>query len=227
MNKIFYILIILANSMLAQVLDSIQIVRSFQIGVGRIINTLALQENYNDVEYITGWDFNANFLFHNLTRIELKYCSFEQTDILPFWKNVQLQNFNLNYHYVISSNDGVFFIYPLFGVAYTKFSSFQLLDKNFQRIHQNKIYYRWGLNAGLGAELHLKFFSIFVDYNMRITKITSDNTPNVRNVGFSAGIRIFYFQLYWHKNPPSPSHKIKKRKRRHLFDRLNDRYHWF
>lgn len=94
---------------------------------------------------------------------------------------------------------------------------------------------------GGGAEFHIRFFSIFVNYNMRVTKITSDNTPNVRNVSFSAGIRLFYFKMFWKKekakdidNPEIKENKInipkskhKKRKRRVLFERLHDRYHWF
>ncbi|GAB4208822.1 MAG: hypothetical protein Fur0023_20670 [Bacteroidia bacterium] len=228
MIKIFLILFIFGVSVSAQTLDSVQIVRSFQIGAGRILSTLALQENYDDVEYIIGWDFNTNFLFHNLTRIEFKYCNFEKTDILPFWKNAHLQNFNLNYHVVISNETGSFFIYPSIGAAYTLFQSYQVMDKNFRSVNTDKTYTQLGLNGGLGAELHAKFFSIFVDYNMRVTKITSDNTPNVRNVGFSAGIRLFYFQLHWRKNNVSPQKKnIKKRKRRKVFDLLHDRYHWF
>lgn len=226
--------VISATFAFSQTLDSIQIIRSFQIGAGRTISTLALQENYNDVEYISGWDFNANYLFHNLTRLEFKYCNFEKIDILPFWKNAHLQNFNLNFHFIISNQSGSFFIYPLFGVAYTKFQSFQLIDKNFQKINQNRTYYQLGLNAGLGAEVHLKFMSIFVDYNMRVTKITSDNVTNVRNVSFTAGLRLFYFQLHWHKENITPENKIspqkhhpKKRKRKKLFDVLHDHYHWF
>lgn len=212
----------------SQTFDSVQIIRSFQIGAGRIISTLALQENYNDVEYISGWDFNANYLFHNLTRLEFKYCTFEKVDILPFWKNAQLQNFNLNFHYVTSNETGSFFLYPLVGIAYTQFSSFQLIDKNFNKINQDRKYFQLGLNGGLGAEVHLKFLSIFVDYNMRVTKITSDNTPNVRNVSFSGGIRLFYFKLHWHTNTEGhKNHYLKKRKRRKLFENLYDRYHWF
>ncbi|RME15144.1 MAG: hypothetical protein D6799_06360, partial [Bacteroidetes bacterium] len=119
MTKILLIPFLLGVSVCAQTLDSIQIIRSFQVGAGRILSTLALQENYNDVEYLTGWDWNANYLFHNLTRIEFKYCNFEKTDILPFWKNAHLRNFNLNYHVVISNETGSFFIYPLIGLAYT------------------------------------------------------------------------------------------------------------
>lgn len=231
MIKIFLIPFIFCVSVSAQTLDSVQVIRSYQIGAGRILSTLALQENYNDVEYLTGWDFNANFLFHNLTRIEFKYCNFEKTDILPFWKNAHLQNFNLNYHVVISNETGSFFIYPLFGAAYTVFQSYQVMDKNFQSINQNKTFTQLGLNGGLGVEVHAKFLSIFVDYNMRVTKITSDNTPNVRNVSFSAGIRLFYFQLYWHKEKlRDKKHKkppLKKRKRKKVFEMLHDRYHWF
>lgn len=211
----------------AQTLDSIQVIRSFQTGGGRIISTLSLQENYNDVEYISGWELNANYLFHNLTRLEFKFCTFEKTNILPFWKDAQLQNFNLNFHYITSNQTGSFFLYPLFGLSYTKFSSFQLIDKNFNKINQDKIFTQFGFNAGLGAEVHFKFLSIYADYNMRITKITSDNTTNVRNVSFSAGIRLFYFRMHWHKEDVSKKAKIKKRKRRKLFDILHDRYHWF
>lgn len=227
---VFYsiVFVCFTSFLFSQTLDSIQIIRSFQIGAGRIVNTLALQETYDDVAYINGWDFNANYLFHNLTRLEFKYCSFEKTDILPFWKNAHLQNFNMNYHYVISNKDGLFFIYPMFGIAYTRFSSFQLIDKDFRPVQQDKIYYQWGLNAGLGAELHIRFFSVFIDYNMRVTKIITDNTTNVRNVGFSVGIRLFYFQLHWHKeNDLKQKSRLKKQKPRRLFDRLHDRYHWF
>ncbi len=226
--QVFLLIFILNRLVLSQTLDSIQVIRSFQIGVGKILNTLALQENYNDVEYIEGWDFNAHYLFHNLTRLELKYSYFQKIDILPFWKSAELQNYNMNFHYIISNESGSFFIYPMFGVAYTKFSAFQLIDKNFQKIADDKIFYQWGMNAGLGAEVHIKFLTLFLDYNMRVTKITSDNTTNIRNVGFSAGIRLFYFQLHWHKDPSDKDKKhLKRRKRRNMFDRLYDRYHWF
>lgn len=225
----FIFIIITSLNVCAQTLDSIGIIRSFQIGAGRIINTLSLQENNNDVEYLTGWDFNANYLFNNLLRIEFKYNNFTPTDIFPFWQNAHLENFNLNLHKVISNEEGFFFIYPMIGMAYTKFSAFQKIDKNFNTINQNKTFYQFGLNAGLGAEWHIKFFSVFIDYNMRVTKITSDNSTNVRNVGFSLGARLFYFQLYWHKSksPSTPKKHIKKLKRKKLFERLHDRYHWF
>ncbi len=227
-NIILFSFLYLNFLSIAQILDSIQIVRSFQIGAGRIINILALQENFDDVENILGWNYNANFLFHNLSRIEFSYCTFEPTDVSPFWKNIHFQNLNLNYQYIISSEDGVFFIYPYFGAAYTLFSGFQIIDKNFQTIQTNKKYNQPGFNAGLGAEVHLRFFSIFVDYNMRVTKITPDNAVNLRNVGFSAGIRLFYFQLHWHKEQSNDKkHPFKKHKKRKLFDILHDRYHWF
>jgi hypothetical protein len=228
MLKYTCILLFLIQNFIAQTLDSIQVIRSFQIGAGKIINTLSLQQNNNDLEYITGWDFNANYLFHNLTRIEFKYCTFDKLDILPYWKNVHLQNINFNYHHIISNQDGTFFIYPTIGLSYSIFSAFQVIDKNFSTINQNKTFAQIGGNAGLGAEVHIKFFSIFVDYNMRVTKIT-DNTPvGLRNVGFSAGLRIFYFQMHWHKDEYfKKKNHLKKRKRRKLFDILHDRYHWF
>ncbi|GIV28201.1 MAG: hypothetical protein KatS3mg027_2015 [Bacteroidia bacterium] len=228
MNKIILFLFIFFNFLNAQVLDSIQIIRSFQIGIGRIINILALQQNSDDVEYITGWNFNANYLFPNLSRIEISYCTFEPIDISSFWQKVHFWNINVNYHHIISTQDGTFFIYPYFGAAYSQFKGFQLLDKNFKRVMENKTYNQFGFNAGLGAEWHLRFLTFFVDYNMRITRILPYNSISLRNVGFSAGIRLFYFQLHWHKHPENlHKSKHKKRKRRKLFDILHDRYHWF
>ena len=235
------IFIFISVKLLAQTLDSVQIIRSFQIGAGRSISTIALQENNYDVEFVKGWDFNANYLFKDLSRVEFQYCRYSPIDILPIWKQAHLENFNWNYHYIISNEDGSFFIYPNVGIAYTKFRSFQVMDKNFNTINAVKTYFQWGFNMGGGAEFHIRFFSIFVNYNMRVTKITADNTPNVRNVSFSAGIRLFYFKMFWKKekvndidNPEVKKNKInipkskhKKRKRRVLFDRLHDRYLWF
>ncbi len=210
-------------------MDSIQIIRSIQIGAGRTITTLSLQENYNEVEFLAGWDFNGNYLFNNLLRLEFKYNKFLPENILPFWQNAHLENFNINFHKVISNEEGFFFIYPVIGLAYTKFFAYQKIDKNFIPINQNKTYYNFGLNAGLGVEWHIKFLSLFIDYNMRITKITSDNTTNLRNVSFSAGMRLFYFQFYWYKTPSKIAEKKRKQKlkRRKLIEILHDRYHWF
>lgn len=236
---IFFIFI--GIKLLAQMLDSVQVIRSIQLGVGRSVSTISLQENNYDVEFVKGWEFNANYLFRDLSRVEFQYYYFSPIDILPFWKQAQLENFNWNYQYIVSNEDGSFFIYPYVGIAYTKFRSFQLMDKNFNTINANRTYFQWGFNVGGGAEFHIRFFSIFVNYNMRVTKITSDNTPNVRNVSFSAGIRLFYFKMFWKKerikdiDSPEikenkvkvPKSKPKKRRRRVLFDRLHDRYHWF
>lgn len=239
---LLYFLILCNNIFFSQTIDSVQAVHAFQIGAGRIINTLSLQENFNEVIFLTGWDFNANYMFKNLTRLEFKFCNFENTDILPFWNKAHLQNFNLNYHLIISNEKGSLFIYPNFGLALSKFNAYQILNPQFQSIDQNKTFYTYGLNAGLGAEIHFKYFSLFADYNMRFTQITPKSNYSLKNVGFSFGARLFYIKVFWRKeknnsekiSAPTPQSPInpekphkKKRKRKKLFDFLHDRYHWF
>lgn len=192
---------------------------TFQIGTGRILSLFFIPEGDNESNYLTGWDLKASYGITDAWRIEANTFLFNQTDIHPVLKSLKINIFNLNAHYMMSNKANTVFLYPIMGAGLGQLSAYrkEIDSVNYHHINKNYI----DINIGVGFEYRIEFLAIFADYNLKMSKIFSNQTFSPRNIGLSFGIKLMFPELQVKKDDTHKKHRKK------FWERLHDRYHWF
>ncbi len=191
------------------------------IGVGLTRSLLFLTRNSDEKNPSYGYNINLTYGLTKILCVSVANTYYKPINIEPTWKNVESNTIEVNAHLLAKFDSTKTFFYPIFGLSYNHFSGFFTGKNdvlNFREIYGTNTYIttNWlGFNTGLGFEQHIKKFSLYIDYKMRVGfKDGRSRQVNILDVCIGGGIR-------YNLTAPSVYKIFKRAKNRYFIDTKN------